>query len=223
MDSLKSFTNGIRRQNTYAMMNVSASHDVPRLGTSMYNKSKYKYQASPNNENYKIDRPDEETYQRIRLLLAQQFTYMGGPQIWAGDEMGMWGADDPDTRKPLIWPDYEFESETAHPLNIDRPVNEVAFNNELFEYYRKLIRIRKENPVLSLGEIDYLIVDDEREILSYSRFDEENEVIVVFNMGEEVQEVDVPKKFDGEYERVDLTDGLETNIGPHSAVIFINQ
>lgn len=213
VDSLQSFTGNIRQQNTYAMMNVSASHDVPRLSTSLFNKSKYKYQASPYNENYKIYKPDEEAFESLCLLLAQQFTYVGAPQIWAGDEMGMWGADDPDTRKPLIWPDYEFESETAHPLGLDRPTDAVKFDEDLFNYYKELIRIRKENPVLALGDLEYLIVDDENEVLAYSRFDEENEVIVVFNTGEETQEVEVPKKFEGEYEKVVLTGGLETDNG----------
>jgi cyclomaltodextrinase len=224
VDSLESFASNIRMQNSYAMMNVSASHDVPRLSTSLFNKSKYKYQASPNNENYKIYKPDEEAYESLRLLLAQQFTYVGAPQIWAGDEMGMWGADDPDTRKPLIWPDYEFEPETTHPLGIDRPTDEVKFDEDLFNYYKKLIRIRKENPVLATGNLEYLLVDDEKEILAYSRFDDEKEVIVLFNTGEEAQEVEVPKKFEGAYGEVVLTGRFDSGrLEGRAAMLLISK
>ena len=76
------------------------------------------------------------------MLLTHQYTYIGSPHIWAGDEMGMWGADMSDTRKPLIWPDYDFEPEIVHPYNRERTVDEVKFDNELFEYYRKLIKMR---------------------------------------------------------------------------------
>jgi len=200
VDSLQSFRSNIRPQNNYVMMNLTASHDVPRVLTSLYNKSKYKYQATPYNPDYKIDKPDDRTVGSLRLLLAQQFTYIGAPHIWAGDEMGMWGADDPDTRKPLIWPDYDFDAETTHPLGLDRPTDEVRFNQELFSYYQKLIALRKAKPVLSTGDIEYLIVDDEKEVLAYSRFDEENEVIVIFNTGQEEQTVEVEVKQEGEYE-----------------------
>ena len=30
-------------------------------------------------------------------------TYRGAPMIYYGDEVGMWGADDPHDRKPMIW------------------------------------------------------------------------------------------------------------------------
>ena len=101
-------------------MNLGGSHDAPRMLTSLFNKNKYKFHANPFEGNdYKIHKPDAATYQTLKLLLAQQFTYIGSPHIWAGDEMGMWGGDDPNCRKPLIWPDYEFEPERAHPEGMD--------------------------------------------------------------------------------------------------------
>ncbi|MBO6524226.1 MAG: glycoside hydrolase family 13 protein [Balneolaceae bacterium] len=200
VDSLESFKENLRPQSNYAMMNLTASHDVPRFGTSIYNKNKYKYQAKPDdNADYKIDKPDEETYTTMKLILVQQFTYIGAPQIWAGDEMAMWGADDPSTRKPLIWKDYKFEDETTHPNGLSRPTNEVKLNDEWFSLYKQLISIRKEHPVLSTGDFEYLITDDINEILTYSRYNEHSEVIAVFNTGNDEQEIEIPKKFKTEY------------------------
>jgi glycosidase len=34
-----------------------------------------------------------------------KFTYIGAPYIYYGEEVGMWGANDPDCRKPMIWDD----------------------------------------------------------------------------------------------------------------------
>lgn len=209
VDSLKTYMSGIRTTNNYAMMNLTASHDVPRFSTSIYNKNKYKYQAKPDdNPDYKIDQPDAETWEIMKLILVQQFTYVGAPHIWNGDEMGMWGADDPSGRKPLIWPDYEFEDEAYHPHGLDkRPINEVRFNREWFDFYRKLVHLRTDQEVLQTGELKYLLIDDERELLAYSRFNEETEIIVVFNTSEYQQTVNIPTTFEGTF--VNLLTGEE--------------
>lgn len=196
VDSLRSFNSDLRKQNIYGMMNLTASHDVPRFATDIFNKNKYKVGTNPYKGNdYKIHKPDAETYEIMKMILVQQFTYIGSPHIWAGDEMGMWGGDDPNCRKPLIWKDLDFEPETHHQVDyFSRPKDEVKFNDELFGFYKKLIKIRKENSVLAFGDIEYLIVDDEREILAYSRFDGKNEVIVVFNNSKNEVNVNVLKK-----------------------------
>ncbi len=182
VDSLLRYTSRIPRQNTYAMMNVSASHDAPRLATSLFNKNPYKYNCKAvDDPAYKIHKPDADTRQTQKMLLAQQFTYIGAPQIWAGDEMGMWGADDPSCRKPLIWPDMTFEDEKAHPLGMRRPVDRVMFDRGLFDYYQKLIAIRKANPVLATGDLQLFKIPQQDEILVYSRYQDSTAIFVVFN------------------------------------------
>ena len=48
------------------------------------------------------------------------YFYRGPRNIWCGDEVGMWGADDPDTRKPMVWNDLKYDDEKTHPfLNRD--------------------------------------------------------------------------------------------------------
>lgn len=195
VDSLKSFSGNLRKGNNYAMMNLASSHDSPRVLTSMFNKNMYKFNAAPApDRDYKIHKPDAETFQSLYLLLAQQFTYFGSPHIWAGDEMGMWGSDDPECRKPLMWADYKFEPETRHPFGKERPKDEVKFNQKHFEIYQKLIKIRKENPVLVWGDIDYILIDDKNKVLSYSRLDEENEAIAIFNTNTKTQKVKLSTK-----------------------------
>ncbi len=196
VDSLKRITGNLRMQNNQAMMNTGATHDTPRLLTSVFNyKNKYKYGAMPNAENgYKIHKPDEMAYQTARLILANQFTYIGAPHIWQGEEMGAWGADFPDCRKPMMWPEIEFEDERAHPFGVERPVDKVEMNQEVFDYYQDLIRLRKSNPVLTYGAIDYILADDEKQVLAYSRFDEDDEIISVFNASAEPQIIQITAK-----------------------------
>ena len=201
VDSLKSFSSNLRPQNNYVMMNLVSSHDVPRVLTSLFNKNKYKFKTKPHDDiSYKIHQPDEDTYHTLRLLLIQQFTYVGAPHIWAGDEMGMWGSDDPDCRKPLIWPDYNFEPENAHPFNQGRPENSVKLNNELLAFYQSLIQLRKAEPELRTGDLEYLVIDDEKRLLAYSRFTDDQEVITVFNASSDAQQVSIPVKMEQSYQ-----------------------
>lgn len=187
---LDSFRSNLRTETNYAMMNYTGGFDTPRLLTSLFNKNKYKYQAKAHeNPAYKIHKPDSATYETLKLLLIQQYTYIGAPHIYAGDEMGMWGADDPSSRKPLIWPDYKFEDEIAHPLGLKRPKDRVQFNRALFQFYQQIIKIRKEHPVLMHGQIEFVELDD---LLAYRRFNDEEEIMILFNHHLEPRQVQLP-------------------------------
>lgn len=206
-DSLLNFSANLREGTNYAMMNYTGGFDTPRLLTSLFNKNKYKYQCRVYDDpDYKIHKPDRTTLQTSKLLLAQQFTYIGAPHIYAGDEMGMWGADDPSCRKPLIWQDYTFDDEKMHPLGKEKSIDEVKFNTEQFDYYRKLITLRKQNPVLVHGQIEFIPIDEET--LVYKRFDKQEEIIAVFNASENAKRIAVPVKTKGTYQ--DLLSGIKT-------------
>ncbi len=181
-DSLEYHWNKISTKNLQAMMNVTSSHDAPRLLTDFYNPNKYKFHANPGeNPAYKTGKPDKESFTRLQLYLAHLFTTVGAPQIWNGEEMGMWGADDPYGRKPLWWKELKFEPENINNILPIKPKYEkVGFNTTQFEFYKKLISIRKTNKVLNDGEIEFIQAEGNR--LVYKRFDEKNEIIVIFNL-----------------------------------------
>ncbi len=200
VDSLQHFSQNLHPSNNYAMMNLVASHDVPRVATSLYNKNKYKFNAGPAEGNsYKVNKPDDVTRGILRLLLIHQFTYVGAPHIWAGDEMGMWGSDDPSNRKPLIWPEYVFEKERIHPYSDALTEDEVLFDNAIFDLYRQLTAIRRQHKVLSTGAIQFIVTDNERQLLAYTRYDGNNEVLVAFNTSEAEQSLALPAQHNGVY------------------------
>jgi len=229
-ENLTQLTRPIPVKNNQAMMNVAASHDTPRLPTSLFNDNKYKFQAKPaDNPTYKIHKPDTTTIQTQKLLLIHQFTWIGAPHIWAGDEMGMWGADDPDTRKPLLWPDLQFEPEKNHPLNLPRPTDQPKFDRALFRFYRQLTHLRKKYPVLSYGETEFILQDDSCRTLGYSRFNGRQEIIAVFNTGSETQSVTLPVKFITQYHAIlqnaPITESTKKTISlclkPRTAAIIV--
>ncbi len=121
------------------------------------------------------------------------FTNIGAPQIWNGEEMGMWGADDPHCRKPLWWKEYNFEPENNVNLKTGvKTVDKVEFNQQHYDFYKKLISIRKANPVLANGEFAFLTTDGKK--LAYKRFDKQNEIIVLFNVDKSKQTFTLPAK-----------------------------
>lgn len=206
-DSLQAQWKQLDTDNLQAMMNVSSSHDAPRLLSDFYNTNQYKFKATPNDDPaYKTGKPDAETYKRLRLYLVHLFTTVGAPHIWNGEEMGMWGADDPHDRKPLMWKEFQFEDETRNNYQPgEKQYDKVAFNQPHFNWYRKLIAIRKSNPVLSTGTME--IVKAAGKQFGYIRFNEKEKIYVFFNLEKTVQEFDISSP--GSY--VDLLTGKRYN------------
>jgi len=201
-DSLNFQWNRLAEPFRYAQMNVNATHDSPRLLTCFANRQKYKFNNNPyDNPLHLSGRPPDEVYTRVRLYLVHQFTNIGAPSIWAGDEMGMWGGDDPDPRKPLWWPGLMFDRETRTNIQPgEKTFDEVVFNKAHFEFVKQLIGLRKSNPVLVDGKIEFL--QTENLLLGYRRYDEQNQVLVFLNAATDSASVTVP---DGKW--ISLLDG----------------
>ncbi len=229
---LDSVARGIGPDHLKAMMNLTASHDTPRFGTSIYNPGRYKYRVHPRGDpEYKIDRPDERTRRIQRMILVQQFTYIGAPHIYYGDEVGMWGADDPDQRKPMVWADLVYEDEITHPLGQARRRDPVAPDTALLRTYKELIALRKQHLRLFVdGDLNYLLTDDARGLLAYERALGDERAVVAFNTSDRRQTLAL-KIEEGTYRAVfprgDATDAtagtLRAELAPRTAVVWIRE
>ena len=214
-----------------AMMNLTASHDTPRFGTSIYNPGRYKYHNNPREDSgYRIDRPDERTRRIQQMILVQQFTWAGAPHIWNGDEVGMWGADDPDERKPIVWADLLYEDETAHPFGRPRRRDRVVPDTALFRVYRELIALRTQHLRLFVdGSVAWLLTDDARGLLAYERVLGDERAIVAFNASEAPQEIAVAAEgtYRGAFppgDPVTATDGrFRVALPPRGAGVWIRE
>ncbi|MFV1980930.1 MAG: alpha-amylase family glycosyl hydrolase, partial [Rhodothermia bacterium] len=188
---LDSLASSVPPENARVMMNTGATHDTPRLSSSLYNENPYKAGAKPSEDpSYKIDRPDVETFLRLRMLLTLQFAYVGAPHIWNGDEVGMWGADDPDDRKPMVWGDLTFDDEVVGPDGIKRKPDEVTVDTDLLTFYKRLIAARKTySDILVYGDLSWPLVDDDLNIVVMSRRLVGRVVFVALNNGREAAEI----------------------------------
>lgn len=183
VDSLRAIYRDYRWENVLACQNLMDSHDVDRLASQIINPDHwYDHDANPSqNPDYDVRKPSPEEFQKLKLIVALQMTLPGAPMIYYGDEAGMWGGDDPDCRKPMVWPELQYDPEVSHPLGKERPKDAVTFDRELFEWYRKLVSIRKENRALSTGDTNFFFVDDSNKVLGFARELPEEKVYIIVN------------------------------------------
>lgn len=216
----------------YVVQNLMDSHDTPRLASMLLNPGReYDKEGTPE-EGFDVRKPTEQERNVQKLIALLQFTYIGAPMIFYGTEAGMWGADDPDDRKPMVWPDREYETEKSHPLGKDRPADENKFDHGLFNWYKRLAEIRNGNEVLQTGKIESLITDSEKNVYGFVRYHDENDFIVVItNRSEHEQYIEIPlHRFSNHTDsftdliserHVSLEDGmLKLSLDPVSGVIL---
>ncbi len=178
----------------YALQNLMDSHDTDRLASMIVNAGKRPYKEpkrfdydigdSPRYvRDYDVRQPNDHERRVQRLVALLQMTYVGPPMIYYGTEAGMWGADDPCDRMPMVWPEMSYEPQQADPLGRPRPANPVAFDDDLFKYYQAAIKFRRDNPALRRGEIEFVATDDKAEFLAFRRSDRTETLLVGLNRG----------------------------------------
>ncbi len=118
--------------------------------------------------------------------------YVGAPMIYYGDEVGMWGANDPDCRKPMVWDEMRYDDESFLPNQTKKAEpDKVEANNDLREHYKKLIRIRNENLSLQLGNFETVLIDNKKELYAFSRNYKDEKIIVVLNNSTQKQTAEI--------------------------------
>lgn len=133
-----------------------------------------------------------EDKELLNLAVAIQMTFEGVPYVYYGDEAGMTGGKDPDNRKTYPW------------KNEDK---------ELIAFYKKMIKDRNNNEVLSRGDTTFLNLENE-DVFAYIRHMEnsqENEVLVIVNRSNNENTVSINlkevyksiKSAEEEYELID--------------------
>ena len=101
--------------------------------------------------------------------------------LYYGDEVGMWGATDPYCRKPMLWEEYSYDNEKNPSLSNKNEVYSQNPDLDLLFWYKKIIKIRKENIVLVYGNFRELLADNNRDIVAYLRYDNSHSIATVLN------------------------------------------
>ena len=170
-------------QRSLQLQNLFDSHDTARVGSAVVN-PQYRQDHGANlqgNKSYSVRKPTTDEKQRWKQMVAFQFLMPGGPYIYYGDEVGMWGADDPDCRKPMVWADLNYSDERAHPFGQSRPVDSVKPDDDLLNFYREWAGHRRQLEVLRRGDFTVVLTDDSQKLIAFRRRLDDREVLAVFN------------------------------------------
>jgi len=193
LEELDSLDQGYPEYTRYVLLNLMDSHDTDRLTSNIVNPDLFydKMISINDNPNYNVRKPNRKDLEIYKLIVLFQFSYPGSPMIYYGSETGMWGADDPDERKPMIWDDLNYEDEVANLSKTPRPRDKVAFNKDLFTYYQKLIKIRKDEPALRRGGVESMFINNDADLFAYSREYHGDKIAVILNNSDASQAVSI--------------------------------
>ncbi|MDR2505983.1 MAG: glycoside hydrolase family 13 protein [Oscillospiraceae bacterium] len=123
------------KQFAYSLMNLMGSHDRPRILNAL---AEVTGEGLTRIEQSKLKIPQTRrdlARQRMKLFFALLCAIPGMPTIYYGDEAGLEGTYDPFCRGTFPWGNED---------------------NDLREFFRGCIQVRRENAVLRTGEFDML-------------------------------------------------------------------
>ncbi|MFR4764868.1 MAG: glycoside hydrolase family 13 protein [Paraclostridium sordellii] len=110
-----------------------------------------------------------EEKELLKLAVFIQMTFEGVPYVYYGDEAGLTGETDPDNRRTYPW-----ENEDKDILN----------------FYKKIIKERKNNKLLSSGETKFLKLSNQH-ILGYIRYIKTDKILVLINRSNIKEKIDI--------------------------------
>jgi cyclomaltodextrinase len=192
------------REANLALMNLVDSHDTDRVASMLNNPDREYDQGNREQDGagYDAGKPGPLPYRRARLLALLQMTYVGAPMIFYGDEAGMWGADDPANRKPMLWKDLE-----PYARGAENHVDE-----DHLEQYAGRIGLRRGHAALRTGSYRTVLVDDAQDVLAYVREDERELVLVALNASSHEAQVELSVT-DGSWRAIHGDDDWRTSEG----------
>jgi Starch binding domain/Alpha amylase, catalytic domain len=150
---------------TTMLVNLLDNHDVPRF----------------------LGQPDhgtdiESLRRRYHLALTALFTLPGIPQLYYGDELGLYGAGDPSNRADM--PSWAWTRSGRSQTNLDVALSP---SEPTFSHTQRLIALRKANSALFRGnyaEISRQGTSVAPNLFAFIRMDGGNRIITVLNNGD---------------------------------------
>jgi len=138
---------------------------------------------------------------KLKIAAAILMTLPGTPYIYYGEELGMLGMKpDEHIREPFLWnvagadpgqptwikPQYSDEASVV-PL-----ADQKADDNSIYNYYKKLIRLRNASHALSYGEVTHSKIR-KAELISFIRSHDNDSLLVLHNISKSDINLKMPK------------------------------
>lgn len=148
----------------------------------------------------------KEDKKLLKVAAAFQMLFIGSPAIYYGDEVGMTGENDPDCRKCMVW-------------------DEQA-DQELLQWYQKIISLRKTYRCIREGSYQTILADNESSVFGFIRHYKENgkeeTIYALFHNSPESNKISCPLLESGEYSDL-LSDNDELYLSQTLDKQFYNQ
>lgn len=197
--SLQDLSNSLRESIKYygdhnLMGYITGNQDRPRFISYADGSLEFGEDTKYAGWNREISMQDTLAYRKLSALTAYMMSIPGIPCIYYGDEYGSVGGNDPDNRRQM-----QFENLDNHQL---------ATRNRA----KKMIGIRKNNLALIYGDTEIVEAGAYYLVLSRKYFD--NQVISVFNTGQNMIEIEVPSN--GRTNFFGTLDGEMLSLPPNS-------
>ncbi len=135
------------RENMFAMFVPLDSHDTERFKTLVGRDNR-----------------------KLKLAFLFQMAFPGAPAIYYGDEIGMEGGKDPDSRRAFPW-------------------RESTWDLELRQWVRLLVSLRKRTPTLRRGEFVPILAEDG--LYAFARTLGEQNILIVMNASGQERRVEI--------------------------------
>lgn len=136
---------------------------------------------------------------QLKFHIALQNMFKGNYFLYYGDEIGLCGIkftdNDKPCRSPFLWGD-EYETEELEPGLNDRAQQyfeaeniQKDDSNSLFNFVRRLFKVKEENPSIARGDSSYAYESEENEIITIDKTYNSNVTKLVISYGQQEKTV----------------------------------
>lgn len=160
MGALRHHMSRFHQQSLDVAMNELSNHDHSRFLTRTNRRVGRIHTLGANAANENVNKGV------FRQAVVFQMTWPGAPTIYYGDEAGVCGWTDPDSRRTYPWGQED---------------------QELISFHRDMIKIHKELEALMKGSIMFL--HGEHKLVAYGRFTDRQRAVVIINNNYEDKEI----------------------------------
>ncbi|MCR5213139.1 MAG: glycoside hydrolase family 13 protein [Eubacterium sp.] len=150
--SIRNYMSFMMYNSLYVSMNELSNHDHSRFLTRTNHRVGRIQTLGAGTANENVNKG------LMRLAVTFQMTWPGAPTIYYGDEVGLCGWTDPDSRRTYPWGNEDMD---------------------LLQFHKDIIKIHNEYEALRTGSLKFL--HGQYRVITYGRFNSEEAVLVVIN------------------------------------------
>lgn len=142
----------------------------------------------------------ENAENRIKLAGAMNIFMSGSAFIYYGEELGMKGSGkDENKRAPMYWSkNADSEGMCDGPADMDdfemkydSLEEQEKDDGSIYQYYKKAVKIRNQNPEIARGSVEYLVNISDRNFCVLKKTWNDTEILLIFHTGAETETIDV--------------------------------